>query len=276
MRSVADIKPMTQDELETVLDWAAQEGWNPGLDDASAFLAADPAGFLLKRVNGTPVAAISVVNHAPDFAFLGLYLCRPDYRGQGHGWSIWQAGIAHAGDRTIGLDGVPAQQANYEKSGFVRSGKTTRFTGQYSSEAPGIRPLHPEDLPHVLAQDRRLSGIVRNSYLNAWFQEAPTRRTLVHGAVGAPDAIVTIRQCREGAKIGPLRAPSAEQAMALIGACSDGQTVSIDVPDSSPALAQALLQAGFTASFETARMYRGPAPSRHPCVAEAVTTLELG
>ena len=24
-------------ELETVLDWAAAEGWNPGIDDAVAF-----------------------------------------------------------------------------------------------------------------------------------------------------------------------------------------------------------------------------------------------
>ena len=27
-------------------DWAAAEGWNPGLSDAVAFQAADPTGFL--------------------------------------------------------------------------------------------------------------------------------------------------------------------------------------------------------------------------------------
>ena len=56
------IRPMTVTELELVLDWAADEGWNPGLDDAAAFYAADPAGFLIKEVDGQPVAAISVVN----------------------------------------------------------------------------------------------------------------------------------------------------------------------------------------------------------------------
>ncbi|MCB1350353.1 MAG: GNAT family N-acetyltransferase, partial [Maritimibacter sp.] len=78
------------DEIGTVLDWAAAEGWNPGLDDAAAFFAADPEGFFVTERDGAPVAAISVVNHAPDMAFLGLYLCRPEWRGQGIGFALWQ------------------------------------------------------------------------------------------------------------------------------------------------------------------------------------------
>ena len=73
-------RTMSLDELRVVLDWAAEEGWNPGLDDAEAFHAADPEGFFLAIDKGTPVAAISVVNHSDNFAFLGLYLCRPEYR----------------------------------------------------------------------------------------------------------------------------------------------------------------------------------------------------
>ena len=115
---------MSIEELEEVLGWAADEGWNPGLDDAKAFYAADPAGFLVKEVQKEIVAAISVVNHDPHFAFLGLYLCKPQYRGQGHGIDVWHAGIAHAGSRSIGLDGVPDQQENYARSGFVKCGST--------------------------------------------------------------------------------------------------------------------------------------------------------
>ena len=57
-------------------------------------------GFLVRRVAGRPVSAISVVNHSESFAFLGLYLCHPDFRGRGHGLAIWNAGLAHAGART--------------------------------------------------------------------------------------------------------------------------------------------------------------------------------
>ena len=38
------VRLMTLADLAMVLDWAAAEGWNPGLDDAAAFLAADPEG----------------------------------------------------------------------------------------------------------------------------------------------------------------------------------------------------------------------------------------
>ena len=54
-------RPMSAAELETVMGWAAEEGWNPGLADAAAFHAADPEGFFLTLVGGEPVAAISVV-----------------------------------------------------------------------------------------------------------------------------------------------------------------------------------------------------------------------
>ena len=71
------VRQMSLAELELIIGWAADEGWNPGLEDASAFYAADPDGFFLKEVDGQAVAAVSVVNHSDDFAFLGLYLCRP-------------------------------------------------------------------------------------------------------------------------------------------------------------------------------------------------------
>ena len=106
------IAPMSYADLdERVLEWAADEGWNPGLDDAEAFLAADPGGFLMGWVGEEPVAAISAVRHGPSFGFLGLYLCRPEWRGRGHGRRSGEAGLAHLGDRTVGLDGVVAQQS---------------------------------------------------------------------------------------------------------------------------------------------------------------------
>jgi len=101
---------MNISDVELVLDWAAEEGWNPGPEDAAAFHAADPEGLLIAEVAGEPVAAISVVNHSASFAYLGLYLCRPAWRGRGIGRALWLEGLAHAGGRTVGLDGVAAQE----------------------------------------------------------------------------------------------------------------------------------------------------------------------
>ena len=44
------VRQMSLAELELIIGWAADEGWNPGLEDASAFYAVDPDGFFLKEV----------------------------------------------------------------------------------------------------------------------------------------------------------------------------------------------------------------------------------
>ena len=39
-----EIRHMTGQDLETAIEWAAKEGWNPGLADARSFQAADRNG----------------------------------------------------------------------------------------------------------------------------------------------------------------------------------------------------------------------------------------
>src|SRR4051794_26606488 len=112
------IRSASRHELNLMLEWADQEGWNPGLSDAECFHAADPEGFLLAFRDKEPVASISVVRYGRPFGFLGLYIVRPDLRGRGYGYRLWQAGMARLEERTVGLDGVVAQQDNYRRSGF--------------------------------------------------------------------------------------------------------------------------------------------------------------
>ena len=38
-------RPLTYEEFQTLVQWAALEGWNPGLEDAAVFWATDPNGF---------------------------------------------------------------------------------------------------------------------------------------------------------------------------------------------------------------------------------------
>lgn len=267
-------RTMTLAELKTVLDWAADEGWNPGQDDAAAFHAADPQGFFVAVENGTPLAAISVVNHTPEFAFLGLYLCRPDRRGQGIGYSLWQTAMAHARDRSVGLDGVPAQQANYAQSGFVRDGTTVRFTGVLpGGDTVGLRAAQPGDIDALIAREAAASGVAKPRFLRAWFGQTPTRRTFV-GAGG----MVTVRLCKDGGKVGPLVAASVGEARTLFAAAAafmGDAPVSVDVPQRNAELTAICLEMGLEPGFETARMYRGPAPSAAPGL-YAVATLELG
>src|SRR5262245_37005213 len=127
------IRTMRPDEISIALDWAAAEGWNPGLADAGCFATIDPEGFLIGELDGAPVVTVSCITYAPRFAFLGFYIVRRDLHGRGYGRPIWNAAVAHAGARVIGLDGVVEQQENYKKSGFTLAYANVRYGGAVAS-----------------------------------------------------------------------------------------------------------------------------------------------
>jgi hypothetical protein len=122
-----EIVAATEQDWAEIVEWAAAEQWNPGLADRAHFLAQDPAGFLLGRLDGHPASAVSVVVHDDAYAFLGFYLVRPELRGLG--LATWRAGLERAGARAVGLDGVVDQQENYRKSGFSFAYRTLRYAG---------------------------------------------------------------------------------------------------------------------------------------------------
>jgi len=276
--TAASFRTATLPELSRILDWAADEGWNPGIEDAEAFFAADPGGFFVADHDGTPVAVISVVNHSDSFAFLGLYICHPDWRGTGLGFALWTHAIAHAGGRTIGLDGVPAQQDNYARSGFELAGRTRRLSGSLSREPRRLALAQERDLETIRALDRAANGFDRAAFRAAWVAEHPTRKTVLLETAGRVTGFATARLCREVCKIGPIVAPSDTDAMTLAGqaAAALGQTdISIDVPEGQPDFARMLEARGFQEGFATARMYRGPAPAVDATL-KAIATMELG
>ena len=56
------IRPMRPDEISIAVDWAAAEGWNPGLADDACFATVDPQGFLVGEIDGETAATVSCVN----------------------------------------------------------------------------------------------------------------------------------------------------------------------------------------------------------------------
>lgn len=165
------IRNLRPEEISLAVDWAAAEGWNPGLADAACFAIPDPHGFFVGEIDGEPVASVSCVNYDDRFAFLGFYIVRQGFRGAGHGLRIWNAAIAHAGSRVIGLDGVVAQQDNYRKSGFSLAYANIRYGGTISAT-----PSNPADIvaldkiPFALAEadDATVFPAARRTFLQAW------------------------------------------------------------------------------------------------------------
>ena len=282
-----EIRPASREEFASAIEWAASEGWNPGLDDLAPFHGADPDGCIMGFIDGTPVSSISVIRYGKDFGFLGFYIVHPDHRGTGLGFATWQAGLHHLHGRTIGLDGVVDQQDNYSKSGFVLAGRNIRYGGlpetvARKETACTIHPVCETDFNALLALDMACFGAGRATFLHGWLLpgESVARSSLVAKNGGQIKGFGTIRQCREGYKIGPLFCESPQiarqLALALIATVPQEEIVILDVPEDNEeavALAQTL---GLAPLFETARMYMGPPPKIALDRVFGVTTFELG
>ena len=268
----------TLDDWAVVARWAGEEGWNPGLSDPACFFAQDPEGFFIGLLDGEPVSSVSVVNYGDDYAFLGFYLVRPDLRGLGHGLTTWKTALAHAGDRTVGLDGVVAQQDNYRQSGFEPAHRTFRYSGVVPEAAvpDGVRRV--EDPASLAAYDNTCHPADRPGFLDHWLT-ADGHRALARVVDGRLTGYGVIRPGRDALRIGPLFADTAADARALfagLAAEAAGRELAIDVPEPNAAAVALAEEYGLTPSFETARMYTGPI---RPHAAErvfGVTTLELG
>ena len=134
---------MEEPELGVALEWAAAEGWNPGLNDRRCFWAADPGGFFLAELDGEAVGSVSAVRYGSDFAFLGLYIVRSDLRGRGIGQRMWVAALDHLRGRTVGLDGVPAQGRTTSGRGLDAHTRTFAIAARASHRAAQSRVRSP-------------------------------------------------------------------------------------------------------------------------------------
>jgi ribosomal protein S18 acetylase RimI-like enzyme len=274
---------MTRAEIDLAVDWAAAEGWNPGLHDATAFHAADPGAFLVACHDDEPIACISATRYGDDFGFLGFYIAHPSVRGQGYGIGVWRAGMERLAGRIVGLDGVVAQQGNYRKSGFRLAWRNIRYEGSFTdfnAHDPGITLLDASTLPFdwLAAFDRRFFPAARDAFLSLWIS-LPCHRARVALRDGEIVGFAVARPCRRGTKIGPLYADGTATALALLAALDTPalpRPVIIDVPETNKAAVKLVESFSFAPAFETARMYTGPAPAIDLQRLFGVTTFELG
>lgn len=275
------IRPMRPDEISIAVNWAAAEGWNPGLADDACFAVVDPQGFFIGELEGAPAATVSCVNYDASFAFLGFYMVREDLRGRGFGLRIWKAAIAHAGPRVIGLDGVVAQQQNYRKSGFELAYANVRYGGTVAPpDAPqaGVVALTEIPLAAVEAYDATVFPAPRTAFLRAWIN-SPGHLGRAFVRDGRLAGWGVIRPCRKGSKIGPLVADdraTAELVLSALLAGVGGGEIFLDIPSINRDAVSLAQDLGLAPVFETARMYTGAIPQLRLERVFGVTTFELG
>jgi hypothetical protein len=186
----------------------------------------------------------------------------------------------------IGLDGVPAQQDNYRKSGFEIATRNVRFAGT----PPSSTTLHPTSsmrlveassipLPLLSAFDQLYHPAPREAFLSRWTRQPETVALAILSPGGSLLGYGAIRPAAQTWRIGPLFAQTAEIARTLFGALAakaGGQPLCFDAPEANPAAAALAREFGLKAVFPTARMYTRSAPQIDLAGVYGITSLELG
>jgi hypothetical protein len=275
------IRTLTPEEAGQAVDWAAAEGWNPGLVDLDCFLAQDPGLFLGAFEGDEMVSVISATRYEPRFGFIGFYIVRPEARGRGHGIAVWRAAMAQLAGRLVGLDGVVAQQANYRKSGFTFAWKNIRYGGELPSlPAPRelVVPVATVPFAALEALDATVFPAQRPNFLRAWIG-APGHVALAVLRDGVAAGFGVVRECRTGHKVGPLVAEDVAVADALLAALTaryGSGPFYLDVPEANPGAVRLAERLALQPVFETARMYTGPAPALVMDRLFGIASFELG
>lgn len=274
-----DIRRMTRDEVPIAVDWAAEEGWNPGINDGDVFYHADPRGFFVALEEGEPVGCCSAVVYRRQFAFFGLFIVRPDCRGRGIGLQLTRAAMDYVGECNCGLDGVVAMQSRYAQFGYRLAYRNIRFEGEGDGQIhQNVVPLNTLPFDRVAECDLRHFSAQRREFLRHWLVQ-PGASALGYVSDGRLAGYGIRRPCRVGYKIGPLFAESDRVADALFQSlCSQnhGASVFLDVPEPNAKAMDLVRRYGMRPCFETARMYTQGTPEFPVDQVYGVTTFELG
>jgi GNAT superfamily N-acetyltransferase len=272
--------------VQTLVSWAAAEGWNPGTHDAETFYNADPDGFYGYFLGDEMIGGGSIVSYSGNFGFMGFFIMKPEFRGRGWGRKLWiqrrDTLLARLNPAApIGMDGVVAMQPFYEKGGFKIAFKDERYArvAERFAANKNVMESAVTNVAELLALDGKCFGFERAEFLALWINQ-PNAKTFKYVAQGNLQGFAIIRKCVKGYKVCPLFANNYTVAEALYKAClsslPDGEMLFLDIPLSNPDAVTLVRNFGGEYVFECARMYYGTPPQMAVENVFGLTSFELG
>ena len=275
------VRTATKDEVPVFIDWARQEGWNPGIYDGDCHYAVDPDGWFVAEVDGEIAGTLVVTNYDPSFSFGGFYIIREDVRGNGLGLNLWNHGMQHAGERNFGGDGVYEMQNKYaENVGLIYAYRNIRWQGIADGCAqPDLVSVQELAFDALSVYDRIHFPAERDRFLEKWISRDNSRAlAFLH-----PDESIggygVVRRCFEGYKIGPIFADSPDIAECIFEGLTEsvaGEVFFFDTPEPNAAAVAMARKRHMEEVFGTARMYSRAVPGLPIGEIFGVTSFELG
>ncbi|MCB1111799.1 MAG: GNAT family N-acetyltransferase [Chlamydiales bacterium] len=273
------IKQASLDDMSFLLSMAEQEGWNPGLHDAVAFYAADPAGFFYGELEGKKIGCVSAVRYSSSYGFLGFYVIHPEYREQRLGYQLGMRAREQFLNQCLGLDARIEQVASFEKLGFKLYFKNRRYQGMGGVKKPeGLTEICRVPLEAIVHYDAPIFGAEREAFLEKWITMPNAHGFTVMEGQNLK-GYGMIRTSVHGWRIGPLFADDRDTASLIFhGLMSQvpHSSVYIDVPEINTNALEIVENYGMKKNSETFRMYTEAPPSQAFEKMFGITSTELG
>ena len=240
-------------------------GWNQEQADWEMILgAAGPEDCIVTVRGGRVVGTTTALSYGRGCTWIGMVLVDPEFRRLGIATRMLGRIMHRVGScEAVRLDATPAGRAVYRREGFAADWDLERLTCRClpAVDAPDekITSITEPDIAEVVELDREVFGYDRVPVLRqlrersedcAWKIERGGR---VHGfCLGRPGTGYH--------QLGPVVAPTSEEAITLIQAAMQGlrgRSVVLDVPHARTGLTEWLSDQGFIAQRTLTRMTLG-------------------
>lgn len=226
---------MTEDDLEAANRLSHSVRWPHRLQDWQ-FVHRLGTGYVADT-GKTLVGSVMCWRHGADYATLGMLIVHPEWRRKGIGRELIARAMGDLGTRNVSLMATGSGNALHQGLGFeaadaIHHHQGSAFCPKLIALPPGerIRPLGMRDHAELAALYERAAGMPRAAVMAALMELAECV------VIDRDDELLgcaVLRRYGHGYSIGPVLAPDAERAKALISHWAGtytGAFVRIDVP----------------------------------------------
>jgi len=220
----------------------------------------------------------------PQHATIGHVVVTQACRGRRIGHRLMSTLLEGLDGCSVLLNATTDGRGLYERLGFTRVGEVRQHQGNARASPPialdpgqRLRPATKADAAALCALDAAARGMPRNALIDELFRDAQATVVLDHD--GTAQGFAMLRRFGRGHAIGPVVAPNAEGAKALIAhlaGLNAGRFTRIDI-DFDSGLAEWVESLGLMRVDAVTTMLRGaPLPAHPQTRLYAVVTQSLG